>query len=118
MKRILTILLALMLCFCLSACSKEVGGVYKLEYITTDGVRISPSSLGMNISFAFSEDGTGTATYSGQTLAITWAEDDDGLLVTGPHEELHFSWDGSTLVMHDEGSMLFFTHVEEEEEDD
>ena len=118
MKRILTIFLVLLLCFSLSACSRDVSGVYKLEYITTDGVRISPSTLGMNISFTFSEDGTGIATYSGQALDITWAEEDDGLLVTGPYETLHFAWDGSTLVLHDEGSRLFFTHVEEEDEDD
>ncbi|MBQ1411488.1 MAG: hypothetical protein IIY94_09450 [Oscillospiraceae bacterium] len=118
MKRITTLFLALLLCFSLAGCSKTVGGIYKLDYITTDGVRLPPSNLGMNISFELLEDGIGTATYGATTLNITWAEDGDEVVVKSEDRSLRFSHDGENLILHSDGTILFFVPQETEEEED
>ena len=117
MKRILTLLLSCLLCLCLVGCAKAVSGTYKLDYITTDGVRVSPSTLGLNMSFELLEDGIGTATYGPATVDLTWVEEGNELLISSENQELRFSRDGNTLVLHDDGTMLFFTLAEEEKED-
>lgn len=117
MKRILALSFALIACLTLAGCSKDVGGTYRLDYATADGVRISTSNLGITTSFTLEEDGVGTATYSGTTMGITWAEDGNEVVVTNNKKELRFYRDGKNLVLHDNGTMLFFA-LEEEEEDD
>ena len=118
MKRILVLFLAFMLCCSLSGCSKSVGGSYNLEYITADGVRIPPSNLGMNISFELDEDGNGTASYGSTDLDITWLEEGNEIVVRSQDKELRFSRDGKNLILHDEGTILYFAPVEEEEDED
>ena len=118
MKRILILCLAVLFCFNFASCSKTVGGSYKLEYITTDGVRLPPSNLGMNISFELSEDGIGKASYGSTNLDITWAEDGSDVVVRSQEKELRFSRDGKNLILHDKGTILYFVPVEEEEEED
>lgn len=108
MRRFLRILTAALLLLCLTACAHSVNGSYKLSYITFDGLRVSPSGYGLNISFELTEDGVGSASYSGTTVDISWVEDGDEILVTGPMGELRFARDGEKLVLHDEGTMLFF----------
>ena len=116
MKRLIILLAAAMLLL-LAGCSKAVGGSYRLEYITSDGVRLPPSNLGMNISFELSEDGIGTAVYGSTPMDITWVEEGSEVVVTSPYAELRFSRDGDNLILHDNGTLLFFTPVEEEEDD-
>lgn len=118
MKRMLVLLLSMILCFCLMGCSNAVGGTYKLEYSVANGVRIPPSNVGMNITFELNEDGSGTALYGADTQVITWVEDGSTVVVSGSNGELRFSKDGENLVLHDEGTMLFFMLQEEEETDD
>lgn len=116
MKRFWTLLLTAALVLSLSGCSRAAGGSYALEYITARGIRMSPGSLGMNISLELEKDGTGTASYGGAPLEITWKDNGSEVLVTGPKGELRFSKDGKRLVLHDEGTLLFFAPVEEEED--
>ena len=118
MKRILTLAVILILLLTLVGCSDDVGGSYQLEYITSDGVRMSPSTFGMNIYFELSEDGIGTATYGGTTVDITWIDEDNEVVITSQHETLRFTRDGSNLVLHSDGTLLFFVREEEEEDDD
>ena len=117
MKRVLCLLLATVLCLFFTACSKGVGGSYQLEYITTDGVRLPPSNLGMNISFELQEDGVGSASYGSTTVKITWAEDGNEIVVKSDDSELRFSRDGEKLILHDEGTILYFVPETEAEED-
>lgn len=116
MKKILALLLAAALLLTLAGCSRSVGGTYTLEYITAEGLRMNPSGFGMNITFELSEDGVGTATYGGTKLSITWVEDGNTVVVTGPNGELKLTKDGKALILHDEGTLLFFTPKEEEED--
>lgn len=118
MKRVLILLLAMMLCISFTACSKGVGGRYKLEYITADGVRIQPSNLGLNVSFELSEDGIGTAAYGSTNLNITWAEDGNDVVVRSEDKELRFSRDGKNLILHDEGTVMYFVPEETEGEEE
>lgn len=115
MKRMIGLLLAAFLLLGLAGCAKAAGGSYRLEYITADGIRMTPSSFGMNISLELEEDGVGTAVYSGTTLDITWTDEGSTVVVEGPNGTLSFTKDGSNLILHDEGTLLFFTSVEEEE---
>ena len=117
MKKIMALFFALTICLSLVGCSKAVGGTYKLEYITADGVRLPPSNFGMNISFDLEEDGVGTATYGITTQDITWAEDGSEVVLTSAEKELRLYRDGKNLILHDEGTMLFFTLEDEEEEE-
>ena len=112
MRRLFALLLCAALLLALTGCSKAAGGSYKLEYITADGVRMLPSSFGMNISLDLEEDGVGTANYSGTVMDITWTDEGKTVLVTGPKGELEFRKDGKNLILHDNGTLLFFTLVE------
>ena len=118
MKRMMILLLILVLCFSLASCSKAVGGTYKLEYCTSKGVRFPPSNLGINISFELNEDGSGSATFGAAEQEITWVEDGGTVVMNSADKTLEFSKDGENLVLHDEGTMLFFMLQEEEENDD
>ena len=112
MRRLFALLLCAALLLALTGCSKAAGGSYKLEYITADGVRMLPSSFGMNITLDLEEDGVGTANYSGTVMDITWTDEGKTVLVTGPKGELEFRKDGKNLILHDNGTLLFFTLVE------
>ena len=115
MKRILSLLLCAALLLALTGCTRAAGGAYKLDYITANGVRMTPSTFGMSISFTLDEEGQGTATYSGSTMEITW-EDEGGLVtITGPNGVLEFSKSGKSLILHSDGTLLFFTPIEEDE---
>ena len=111
--RLLCLLLAAALALGLAGCSRAVGGKYKLEYITADGVRMTPGTFGMVISFELDEDGVGTAVYGPDVLDITWDLDGGEVVLTGENGELRLTRDGSGLVLHSEGTMLFFTPVED-----
>ena len=114
MKRTIIALLLLALLATLTGCSRDVGGKYKLEYITADGERMNPAGFGMNITFELAEDGVGTAVYGGTSLDITWVEDGGDVVLTSGEKELRLTRDGKDLILHDEGTLLFFTPVEEE----
>ena len=105
----------LILCLMLASCAKAGSGVYKLDYYTADGVRMDPATFHISISFTLSEDGTGSASYDGTSVDINWIEEGSEVIVTGPNGELRFTQDGKTLILHDEGTILFFNPVEEEE---
>ena len=115
MKRLLTLLLCAALLLSLTACSKAAGGSYKLEYITADGMRIPPGGFGLNISFELNADGVGTATYGGTVLDISWADKGGSVEITGPNGVLEFTKDGESLILHADGTLLFFNPVEEDD---
>ena len=115
MRRIFAILLCAALLLALTGCSKAVGGTYKLEYITADGLRLPPGGFGMTIYLDLEEEGRGTATYSGTTMDITWEDNGSTVTVTGPNGVLEFTKDGKSLVLHDEGTLLVFNPFEEDD---
>ena len=115
MKRIFALLLCAALLLGLAACTKAAGGAYKLEYITAKGVRMLPSGMGMNISLELEEDGVGTANYSGTVLDISWEDRGSTVFISGPNGELEFTKDGKNLILHSEGTLLFFTPVEKKD---
>ena len=116
MKRIGLLLLAAVLAFSLVGCSKAACGKYKLEYITADGLRLAPGGFSLNITMDLQEDGVGIAYYSGSPEDITWTDEGGTVFVTGNRGVvLEFTKDGDSLVLHDEGVLLFFTPVEEED---
>ena len=116
MKRVMTLMLCVALLFTLTACSRAAGGAYKLEYITADGMRFTPSSFGMNITFELDPDGIGTANYSGTVMEITWSDEGGSVIVNGDKGTLEFTKDGKALILHDEGTLLFFTPVEDDDD--
>ena len=115
MKQVFLVLLCGLLILILSGCSGAVGGIYKLDHATADGLRLSPDSYGVNVKIELKDDGAGTATYGGATLDVTWEEDDDTVTVTGPNGTLEFTKQGKSLILHDEGTMLFFEPKQEKE---
>lgn len=116
MKRVFALLLAGVLLLSLVGCARAAGGSYFLDYITADGYRMKPGLFSMSITLDLEEDGVGTANYNGTELDITWTDTGRAVIVTGPNGELHFSKDGKTLILHDEGTILYFSPVEEEED--
>lgn len=115
MRRCFALLLCAALFLSLAGCSKAAGGSYRLEYITANGVRITPGNVGMSISLDLGEDGVGTVTYSGTTMEITWTDEGKTVVIVGPNGELEFTKDGDALVLHDEGTVMFFKPVEEDD---
>ena len=115
MKRILSLLLCAVLLLALTGCTRAVGGEYRLDYITADGVRMTPSTFGMNISFTLEEEGQGTAVYNGTPVEITWEDEGGTVTLTGPNGVLEFSKNGRTLILHSEGTLMFFNPVEEDD---
>ena len=115
MRRFGVFLLCAALLLTLAGCSKAAGGSYKLEYITADGMRIPPGGFGMSIYLNLEEEGRGTATYSDTTLDITWEDNGSTVTVTGPNGVLKFTQDGKSLILHDEGTLLFFKPIEEDD---
>ena len=115
MKRLIPLLLAAAMLLGLAGCSRAVGGDYKLEYITADGMRFSPSSFGMNITLHLEKDGTGTADYSGARREITWDDKGGTVELDGPDGKLSFTKEGKSLLLHSNGTVLFFNPVEEED---
>lgn len=118
MKRILALLLCALLFLGLVGCSRAAGGSYFLDYMTADGYRMKPSLFSMNITLELEEDGVGTANYNGTVLDITWTDTGKAVIVTGPNGELEFGKDGKKLILHDEGTILYFSPVEEDENED
>lgn len=116
MKRILSLLVCAALLLALTGCARAAGGAYKLDYITADGMRMSPGTYGMNISFELDEEGRGTATYGGSTVEVKWEDDGSTVTLTGPNGVLEFSKSGKSLILHSEGTLLFFNPVEEDED--
>ena len=114
MKRLITLLAVVMLLLALAGCTKKAGGTYTLTYLTADGLRIPPGGFGMNITLQLEDDGVGTANYSGTVVDITWTDDGSTVVVTGPNGTLNFTKDGNVLVLHDEGTLLFFEPAEED----
>lgn len=117
MKRGIALLLAAILLLSLVGCARAAGGKYFLDYMTADGYRMKPSLFSMNVTLELEEDGVGTANYNGTVLDITWTDTGKAVVITGPNGELEFSKDGKTLILHDEGTILYFNPVEEEDED-
>lgn len=117
MKRFLSLLLIAALILCLAGCAKAAGGTYRLEYITAEGMRIPPNSFGMNITLNLESDGLGTAAYTGTEVPITWTESGRKVTISSPNGDLEFTKDGKNLILHSEGTLLFFMPVEEEDED-
>ena len=114
MKRILLALLCGALAFALGGCADSVGGVYKLDHATANGLRLSPESYGIRIQLQLEDNGVGTATYDAATLNVTWEEDDGTVTLTGPNGVLEFTKHGNSLILHDDGTMLFFEPVQAE----
>ena len=115
MKRGIALLLAAILLLSLAGCAKSAGGSYFLDYMTSDGYRMKPGLFSMSITLDLEEDGVGTASYNGTTLDITWTDTGRSVIVNGPNGELTFSKDGDKLILHDKGTILYFSPVEEED---
>ena len=115
MKRGFALLLAVILLLSLVGCARAAGGSYFLDYITADGYRMKPSLFSMSITMELEEDGVGTANYNGTEMEITWTDTGRAVIVTGPNGELEFSKDGKKLILHDAGTILYFSPVEEED---
>ena len=115
MKRVIALLLAAILLLTLAGCARAAGGSYFLDYITADGYRMKASLFSMSITLDLEEDGVGTANYNGTVLDVTWTDTGRKVIVTGPERELEFSKDGKNLILHDEGTILYFCPVEEDD---
>ena len=115
MKRVIALLLAAVLLLTLVGCARAAGGSYFLDYITADGYRMKASLFSMSITLDLEEDGVGTANYNGTVLDVTWTDTGRKVIVTGPDGELEFTKDGKNLILHDEGTILFFSPVEEDD---
>ena len=112
--RILALVLALSV---LAGCSGAVGGSYRLSKTTGDGYSISPSDLGMNISFTLESDGTGRAVYNSTELDITWSQDGKTVTLMDKDEKkvLELTVSGGNLILYDEGTALVFERQEDKD---
>ena len=116
MKRLLVLLLAAAVLLTLfSGCAKQAGGEYHLDRVTTDGRRITPGELNLSIQFTLESDGSGSGVFNGNQRTFTWAEDDGTVTFSGSGKTLVFTKDGKDLLLHDEGTVLTFSPVEEDD---
>ena len=115
MKRLRLLMSLLALLVLLTGCTRAVGGRYEMSYGTADGLRFTPSSLGIRISLELNEDGLGTASYNGAVMDITWSEKGGTVLVESKHGTLEFQKSGDDLILHEKGVSLYLNPVEEEE---
>ncbi|MDO4483354.1 MAG: hypothetical protein Q4C54_02620 [Clostridia bacterium] len=111
MKKLVSVLLAVMMLLCtVAAVAEGVPGVWYLNTISASGAAMNPGDLGMEMSFDLKEDGTGAATVMGESADCSWAEADGKVTVTIGDSVQEFTVDGDTLVMEEEGTSLIFTH--------
>ena len=115
MKRVFSLFVLAVLLLSLVGCAKVAGGSYFLDYMTADGYRMKPGLFSMTITLDLEEDGVGTANYNGTVMDVTWTDTGRTVILTGPNGELTFSKDGDKLILHDKGTILYFSPVEEED---
>lgn len=120
MKKALALILALVLMsVCLMACGEskpsepvEVPGTWNLTGAKANGIKVSASSLGFEMSFTFNEDGTAAMTYEGETTdGLNWELVGDVVKLSTYGIDLYdFQFDGYTLTLHEdtEDVDLFF----------
>lgn len=122
-KRIITILLIAILTLSLVGCGNggskaSPAGTYTLTAMTENGEPLSQedldmlSSLGLSVSLIMNEDGTGSIQLFGEEKAFTWK----GTTLTMDGVDQEFEFDGTTIIIKDEGSELTFTKDEATEE--
>ena len=123
MKKLLTILLALVLCVAclgLTACKDDVVGTYKFYSMTAGGETVVVGSeeateYGITADYIvmdIKEDGTATITnnmFGGDEPYVasgTWVKDDNGLTITIEGEAQTFTIEGDTLILSSEGQTM------------
>ena len=113
MKKTLAIMLAVvLLAVCFAACSGEpkstepvtIPGTWNLSKAKADGMTVSASQLGFEMSFTFNEDGSASMTYEGDTTdGLTWEMDGDVLKLGAYGISLYdMQFDGKTLTLHED----------------
>lgn len=111
MKRLFAMLLALCLLMGAGAYAFESAqGVWHLNAIETDGMRIDPSSVGMGIILSLYTDGSAVLSLSGEgDLLAIWSEGAGFVRVgDGTDGDLILSYEGAQLVSEDDGMRLIF----------
>lgn len=120
MKKILAIALATLLLLTLFAgCGKKTGeyaakGNYLCTSMTSAGLTLDPSAMGLDITLILNNDGTGTLKFAGEETepeALTWKEEDgDTLSFTIGNETISGSYDGKAVTINmEEDYILVFT---------
>lgn len=124
MKRILSLLLALLL-FCIPAMAEDtdtaltsvpVGeegipflGEWRLEAIEMDGTSMNPAQLGMEMVITLTEDGLVSLYDGSETMQATWFVSYGVAVVDGALLKLR---EDGKLVLEEEGGMMIFTQGE------
>lgn len=123
MKKLLTILLALVLCVAclgLTACKDDVVGTYKFYSMTADGQTVVVGSAEANeygitadyIIMVVKEDGTATITNNmlggdePYVVSGTWVKNNNSLTMTVQGESQTFTIDGDTLSLTEGGQTM------------
>ena len=125
MKRILSLLLALLLLFCVPAMAEDtdtgltpvpVGeegipflGEWHLESIEMDGTSMNPSLLGIEMVITLTEDGLATVYDGLDTATATWFVSYGVAVVDGALLQLR---EDGKLVLEEEGGSMIFTQGE------
>ena len=112
------LIVILVLLFALTGCSKAAGGAYELTRATYNGKAVNPANLSVNMRFELGQNGLGTATYNGVTVDVTWADNGKTVTVKDGEKTLEFTKDGKNLILHDNGTILYFTPAKNQDKDD
>lgn len=117
MKKLISLLLALMLLGCTAALaeSETFGGVWYLSYLVSDGEQINAADMGMNLTLVFSDDLSSaafTSSFMGEesTSNFTCAVEGDTITLTGAEEDvLTATVEDGLLMLDDESTRMVFT---------
>lgn len=109
MKKLISLLLALMLLGCTAALaeSETFGGVWYLSYLVSDGEQINAADMGMNLTLVFSDDLSSAAFTSSfmseeSTTNLTCAVEGDTITLTSDEDSLIATVEDGLLLL-DEG---------------
>ena len=125
MKRVLSIVLALIMILALAACTKEAAepvdytGTYDIIKIEAGDMSASEEDLqalrdlGYEAVMSFASDGTGLMSVAGQENDFTYDAENATINMSGADSKMEFNADGQ-LVVYDNGGTMYLEKRTEE----
>lgn len=112
MKKTLAIaLVILMVASLFVACGEaSAAGSYTCTSMTTEGMTLDPSALGLEVTLTLNEDGTGAMSFGTESISeLTWKQNGNSIDLTVDGETETATLDGDTITLSEDGAELVFT---------
>lgn len=98
MKKLVSLLLVLALALgCAAASADDVTGTWYATSVSSGGITVDPSSIGMEMTLTLEADGTASMAAMGESMSGTWTMDGSTVTVTLEGTSQPFAYDGNSL---------------------